>query len=131
MQFVLSDCVFEHNVADSLGGAISCRNNTQVDIQITTFKGNNASKGGAVNLQNWSHLFAILCTFEDNQAQKSGGAVRARWSTILEIRFIVFSDNKASIHGGAITVLQSDLLLSNCIFEDNFAKNGRRSQFIQ
>ena len=86
MLLVVTNCVFEDNTAEEFGGgAVSCRNNTEVDIRNTTFKGNNASYGGAIVTRTQSLFRVINCTFADNHAEIVGGALLGAVSTILEI----------------------------------------------
>ena len=119
--FRMTNCVFDDNLSERLGGAISAGGNITLDIQETNFIRNRAEQGGAIDIDRQSLLRITNCTFEDNHA-KLGGALFGGLNLVCEIIESQFLKNSASQQGGAINVQENaNLLIVNTILEHNFA----------
>ena len=99
-RLLVSNCVFDDNTSQGLGGAICAGFNATADIQETNFIHNSASQGGAIHVQQ-AHLRMKDCVFDDNISQGLGGAIVAGLNATLEIQKTNFTRNSASL-GGAI-----------------------------
>ena len=55
-QLLVTNCVFEHNSAQVVGGTIMAGVNVTLDIRETTFVGNEAWQAGAIDIQQQAHL---------------------------------------------------------------------------
>ena len=147
----MTDCSFENNNADDSGGAIAgvseafleikrsyfsenraqfagaiiATSNVTLDAQETVFVGNEAKTDlGAVSVKNQAHLLIKNCVFDDNVSQRYGGAIAGGFNATVVIQYTNFTRNKA-MQGGAIDVdQQSDLIVTNCMFEENRARLG-------
>ena len=122
-QFLVTNCTFEDNSAQSLAGAIFAGLNVTLDIHETAFEGNKAFllNGGAINVQQQVRLSITNCVFKDNSAEVIAGAICTGLDVILTIQGTRFVGNKA-VYGGAIEV-QQNLYIMNCVFKDNSAQN--------
>ena len=83
-QVVISDCSFDHNVAEEKGGAIMLRSSAYssvVNVRHSTFTSNYAESGGAIFAGRNSVLEIQRTKFINNGASK-GGAVTANSASI-------------------------------------------------
>ena len=148
----ITNCIFQDNKAQRVGGAITASVNVTLDIQEATFAGNKAvSDSGAIDVQQ-AYLRITKCEFEDNESQRNGGAIACALSTSLDIKEtnftrnkaveeggaimasnnvtlnileVTFVGNKALTDGGAIDVQQAQLQITKCVFDDNISqRNG-------
>ena len=85
-QLVVTNCVFEDNSAQLVGGAVTAVLNVTLDIQGTTFVGNKAVQGGVFDVQHQVHLRITNCTFIDNHAEQNSGAISEGYDSVLEIQ---------------------------------------------
>ncbi len=108
-----TDCAFDNNQTNNGGGAIAIN-----------------GSGGSLTL--------IRCTFTGNKSTAAdssgvaGGAVRTTTTVNLIVDGCTFTNNESNItSGGAIGVLNGDLLLTNSTFSGNLAGNlgGTSSSF--
>jgi predicted outer membrane repeat protein len=122
------DCDFHDNLAQPFGvvnvagGAIDIASSATVDIERTTFTGNEASpytlnsittQGGAIQGADFT---AADCTFSGNNAYSGyGGAISGTRFTLLRCGF----DGNRAFRGGAID--GSDFTATSCRFEGNVA----------
>ena len=125
---------FINNSADALGGAIYA-NTLSGKILNSEFSGNTADGGGAIFV--WNDLSGTISNseFSDNKATNGrGGAifVQEDLSKTGTISGSIFSNNTATINGGAIYVNQ-DLIgtISNSIFSGNTASYGGGAIYVR
>ena len=117
------NCVFDNNISGQDGGAISAGGNATLEVKATHFTRNSALEGGAIDVGQQAYLHTTDCTFKDNRAELVGGAIAGGFQAVLEINGSCFSNNSA-LQGGAInTQYQTNLSLTNCRFERNFASD--------
>ena len=120
----MTNCVFDENISQLLGGAIDVGLNAILDIQETNFTRNSAPEGGAIDVQELSYLRTTDCIFRYNRAEVMGGAIVGGSQVVMEISGSYFWNNSAS-QGGVINVQDRvSLSLTNCTFELNFGDNG-------
>ena len=121
-QLLVTNCTFADNLAQDMAGAISTGFNVTLDIQETTFVGNEGRKqGGAINAQQ-THLRVTNCAFDHNRSEGNGGAISALGNVTLDIKESIFTRNRAT-QGGAIDVgTAANLLVTDCTFKDNRAE---------
>jgi hypothetical protein len=136
----------------SSGGAIGVEGGT-IDLNQTKCFGNSAQDGGALYIRN-STVELIECELDSNHADGTGGALSTSGSIILvdnllvrrntaqygagfygvgldgEVERAFFIDNDALSEGGALSLDQSALLLSRCLFDLNSADQGGAVQLI-
>ena len=121
----VTDCQFENNHVEhlltGLGGAIYAGHGITVEIQGTSFTGNNVWQRGAIEVDLLSYLWVTNCTFENNSAVSIAGAIYDGSKAVLEINGSYFSNNSAD-EGGAMNIqMQSNLSLNYCTFNYNSA----------
>lgn len=114
------DCVFENNTAQQVGGAIA-NIVSRPTIARCLFKGNRARDGAAFH--NDSGLWPMTdCVFIDNVATDNGGAISIV-NGFIDVTNCVFTNNRAR-RGGAIVNLRGFPNFVNCSFVENFAQSG-------
>ena len=128
----LNNSIFEDNIAEKFGGAIS-GSGSYTEIQNCTFKKNAASIGGAFYSKNPYRIILHKSSFIDNFAVINGGA--AHWSGFklvtadsgeLAIISCEFKNNSAEKAGGALYLLGVSKfhIRADTTFENNEARNG-------
>ena len=127
-QLLVTNCNFEHNSAQSWGGAIVTVFNTSLLVQGTTFVGNKAQYGGAICVDLNATLYVEGTTFVGNKAQYrggGGGAIFALGNATLYVEGTTFVGNIVLGGGGAINAQQQvQLLMTNCTVDDNISLLG-------
>jgi len=115
---VLEGVTFLNNSAGGAGGAIGCYSDGSCRLNLLgcTFTNNSASLGGAIGFVG-NDLTATGCVFTGNTAGVSGGAVYIMWSSPL-LTDCTFLENTAD-SGGAIYCDCSDATFSGCTFAGN------------
>ncbi|KAK3278070.1 hypothetical protein CYMTET_13968 [Cymbomonas tetramitiformis] len=85
--------------------------------------------GGAIHMENCVHsmghgLTMELVTFEGNRCEQNGGAVAIEDGSAT-VRDTEFTDNGASMHGGALSATRPEVILvENCTFRRNIARDA-------
>ena len=120
-QLQMRACVFNNNIADHIGGAITAGSNATLQINATNFTGNITEQGGAIDVQFQTYLKMTNCVFDNNIAEGRGGAINEIFATV-DIQETSFTRNRAGTQGGAINAQQAYLRTTNCTFEDNRAE---------
>ena len=121
-QLRITNCVFDENVSEQLGGAICVGPNIILDIQETTFVGNKAAQGGAIDVDHQVHIRITNCIFDNNLSQGNGGVIEGLAYVTLDIQGTNFTRNTAH-QGGVIDLqIQSYLRMTDCTFKDNRAE---------
>lgn len=115
--------VVENNTTN-YGGAIRVKG--EAEISGTDFIENYARGGGAIIVTDDGELTVDDCLFEDNYAKDNfGGAIRFESTgdfTVLNSTFRGNHNNSASngTRGGAISTAKCDVVIDNCLFENNY-----------
>ena len=120
----ITNCVFDDNISQDLGGAIVGSYNVTLGIQETIFVGNKAlsdgGAGGAIDVEQQAQFRIRNCVFKDNSAQYIAGAITTSFNVTLDIQETTFVGNKALSDAGAIDLQhQAQLRITNCVFDDN------------
>ena len=110
----LSDCVFEENLAEEMGGGVLLRGRSAEELALLELRGGrmlrNRSKkgGGALAVQGYSSATVSHVDLEENSTGVSGGAVLVRGQegrrsalSLVESHFV---KNRADATGGALAV---------------------------
>ena len=149
---VVSDCVFENNLA-SWGSGVFCDDGGVVTVNDCTFRNSRAATGGAV-ASTWGgsvrlngcvlinnranrggaaysqgdSFKAVGCEFRSNEtnsiASGNGGALCMIGVNNVEIRGCVFTRNTAAGAGGGLYVERSAFTVTRCTFWQNEAVDG-------
>jgi len=84
--------------------------------------------GGAIVVGAGDVFTAESMIFENcksnSSAERAGGALSVGGGATLTLKNCTFNNNSATNHGGAVTVLLSDILVENCIFDNNRSTNA-------
>ena len=115
---VIDNCTFFNNSTPDSAGAIECQGSVMKMVN-TKFNQNRAVHcGGAVDIYEMSKLFAHNCSFTHNIADS--GAI-----CVVDSNFLIsdsnFSDNFAA-NGGAVRFTYGYLVITNCKMSDNTAR---------
>ena len=122
-QLRITNCVFDENVSQRIGGAICSIDNVTLVVKETNFTRNSAIQGGAIDVQHQTKLSLTNCRLEHNSASSTvGGAINARTKTTLTIRETIFTGNSAPNGGALIVLYQSNGHVEWCVFHNNTAK---------
>ncbi len=124
---------FESNTA-MVGGAIFVQLGSKIDISNSTFFNNSATNcsaqlgclGGAIFIDSGCTVTTLAygSTFMNNTAIY-GGAIALFQGTFLDSAHNVFSNNRASEFGGAITAIdRSRITIENSCYSNNVGNNG-------
>ena len=109
--------VFEH-----VGGAVIV-SETNVVIQNTSFKGNNAEYGGAIYVELNSQIIVIKSYFTGNKAMRRGGALYAVSGCHVTITENNYQNNRAGSFGGALGFHNSTAFINHSNFSHNKANS--------
>ncbi len=118
---------FQNNTSDGLGGAMVVAN-TSISVSDSEFIGNQTNgDGGAILALATSDLTVTNTTFTGNHASQ-GGAIRVPnggTTPSLEVRGSTFTENSATLQGGAIAgVALPRFLVDDSTFVGNTAAHG-------
>ncbi|KAK2163560.1 hypothetical protein LSH36_77g02000 [Paralvinella palmiformis] len=102
LNVLFTDCTFSGNSARDAGGALYIEGVDGVRMNHCTFKNNVAVEGGAILIAGSTNVNMFNTTFIQNQAT---GMSQKNYLGL----------------GGALRILQSDLVLTQCIFKENKA----------
>ena len=121
--FSFDDMIIESNIATSNGGGVLVDGNSQVTIQNSIIRNNQAQRGGGISTS--SNLTIVNCTIDDNVAYENGGAFYASDADdIINISGTHFNNNYLDQSypigfGGAIFCHQSNIIATNSTFLSN------------
>ncbi len=122
---VLMNCAFLHNSA-GIGGAIALPSSGTGKMIVSgcRFESNSAvTQGGAISTN--ASIDLTDCLFQYNMAGNAGGAIDAyRQGESFTVNRCAFRYNTAGINGGAIDFINSNDVLTNCVFQSNTAGRG-------
>jgi predicted outer membrane repeat protein len=109
----LTNCIFENNLAGGSGGAISMSGGSDsLEIIGGSFKTNKAS-----------------CSTSDCQnSEGGGGAIRSMGAKITMTGNTNFENNESIFYGGAISIIQSEMQISDTIFKGNIANGSKEDR---
>ena len=114
-------CTFFNNKASSHGGAIQSVHNNTIFINNTKFSNNTSKRGGAIISAKITNMTISHSVFVNNHASEYGGAVYIREESEVKMVACTFSGNTATVSGGAIQNFESNLVISENLFEKNSA----------
>ena len=118
----LVECVFEDNFATVGGGAIANKGGFP-HLSNCSFRMNGAVSGGAIlNDENGQPIFTD-CLFEANSATLWGGALYNFNFSTATVEGCSFLENNVvgnPVRGGAIASMDATLVITNCLFSENF-----------
>jgi len=126
----IAECLITNN-SGTFGGAISL-NQGAATLTNCVLRGNHTERsmysGGAIRCRNGAILTAVDCTFEDNYGEY-GGAISASGESEVTLINCILVGNRAWYHvfpgqhhqGGAVTIKEGMLRLTNCLFVGNAA----------
>ena len=124
---------FTNNTNEYRGGAVSFKSNADnatLLVHQSTFIDNTASQnGGALYLNGWNSNYIIRqCNFIHNYASLCGAISIVKYydnNNVVEITDSFFNTNRAvsisDIGGGAVCIMNTTALISNCTFIGNIA----------
>ncbi|MHC4845209.1 MAG: right-handed parallel beta-helix repeat-containing protein [Planctomycetota bacterium] len=141
---LIEDCLFENNVTEIGGSAISMSQVVgPLTVRRTDFIGNSTTSTGGAILVHTSKFAMSECRFEGNHADLTGGAVAISFETITgsggsPITSCTFVGNSAA-NGGAISatggqggfnVFGSSPVLINCLINGNTASERGGAMYV-
>ena len=112
----------EERMFERVGGAVIV-SKSNVIIQNTSFKGNNAENGGAIYAELNSHIIVIKSYFTGNKAMTGGGALYAVNGCHVTITESTYQNNRAGSFGGALGFLHSTAFINHSNFSHNKANS--------
>ena len=121
-QSILQYCIFEYGSAtgispDYQGGAIYCKDSSELLIQYSTLHNNSAVTGGAIYLQN-SHIELDYVEITGNSASGAGGGVYLNGSDAI-FNNVEITGNTSVYDGGGINCFNSDPVFTRALFTGN------------
>ena len=123
----IANSQFINNTALTTGGVIAGNDDTRVIIIQSKFINNSAKQDGGVLYKMYSVKISY-CDFINNSALGDGGVLLADFSfgesnSHVEITGSKFLNNSAKHNGGAISINQGVLIISNSSFDRNLVSN--------
>ncbi|MDR2083843.1 MAG: T9SS type A sorting domain-containing protein [Bacteroidales bacterium] len=117
-----SDCIFQNNCANFVGGAVALTN-SDVVLERCIFQNNNTSDisesyGGAIATEN-SAFKMYNCIFDGNTSSSVGGAIYCNECNDAAIVGCEFRNNTGSSGGAAFITGCRDLKFNNNLFHHN------------
>jgi predicted outer membrane repeat protein len=112
----LSNVTFRGNAGHSGGGMYNWQSNPELDS--VTFSGNSADLNGGGMFNDSSYPMVMNVTFQGNAAASYGGGMFQKSGNPSLIQ-VTFSGNSAALAGGAIANDAGSPLISNSILYDN------------
>ena len=103
LQTLIRTCVFEGNMVNGNGSALTISGSSSTVIIMTIFKENEASLGGAVAVKSIQYFYVYGSKFTANSAESSGALMSIEGIAIV-IQNCYFNSNIAEEHGGALVV---------------------------
>ncbi len=110
----------------AVGGALSIDNSAVVTLTRVSVAANVAVDGGGVRITGaGSQLIGTQVRFVDNVGTYRGGGIDASSLAFVDLQQALVAGNlTGEDSGGGIRVQQSDVVVSNAIFSDNFGSSG-------
>lgn len=118
----LDRVLFLSNSARDPGGSFFARSST-VRIRSSLFRNNSALAGGGIYSENTT-LIASDVLFEGNRASEAGGAMTSSRSLGTELNNCRFVNNSCLQYGGGVRCYDTSISMHNCSFESNSAEQG-------
>jgi predicted outer membrane repeat protein len=119
---VVSDCLFDQNIASNRGGGMACREDSPATVLRCRFAKNDALIGGGLVAER-SSVVVEDTVFARNTASQRGGAVAVSWDPA-RIDRCTMQRNVTNGGGGGIDLYGSDTIVSNTVFAGNTAGSG-------
>ena len=124
LKFTISKCIFDENKAGGLGGALNLWEDSEINVQDTTWVANVASHGGTMCVYGNVRVTVERSNIHRNKAHKSGGVVSVINATVhfMETNFM---SNEAKVSGGVVDGSQSsEIFITSCLLSRNHADRG-------
>ncbi len=123
--FIIEGIAFSRGWTNSYGGAIYAAHWSDVVIRNCIFKNNRSDFNGGAIAAVFGDPVIEQCTFIENSAYYEGGAL---WFDGYEPSYsdpilaeCYFRTNEAQV-GGAVTLRDTEAVISNCVFYDGYAE---------
>ena len=125
----IQECIFSNNTSEFKGGAVYLvgygdDNHASLSVNRSIFFNNTASESGGAIYVDFQNLdFSIMETsFIQNSADSCGVLNILHYNTsIAQITGAIFDSNKANTGGGALCLMNTSAVISNCTFTGNAA----------
>ncbi len=119
----LTNLIFINNITQGLGGGIYNKDYSSPKLTNVSFIGNSTSSifGGGMHNYNFSSPTLINVNFVGNSSQGNGGGIYNSENASPVLTNVTFSANSAKYMGGGFYSLNSQGILSNCVFWENTA----------
>eukprot|EP00339_Tiarina_fusa_P000579 CAMPEP_0117000840 /NCGR_PEP_ID=MMETSP0472-20121206/3041_1 /TAXON_ID=693140 ORGANISM="Tiarina fusus, Strain LIS" /NCGR_SAMPLE_ID=MMETSP0472 /ASSEMBLY_ACC=CAM_ASM_000603 /LENGTH=951 /DNA_ID=CAMNT_0004700653 /DNA_START=40 /DNA_END=2895 /DNA_ORIENTATION=- len=107
-------------------------NVTVMDLTVMDYSTRGAATGAAIRVEETSMLMVMNCMFK-NLTASSGGAISAATSGTVKLMGTTFFHNNALAlpiggFGGAVEIFGANIMIDNCVFNDNLANDGHPSK---
>ena len=122
-QTFIRNCIFQGNVVNGNGNALTISRSSLTVINMTIFKENKASLGGAVAGKSIRYFYVYRSNFTANSA-KNGGALMIIEGKAIVIQNCNFNSNTAKGHGGALLIHSPMLKIVQSHYFNNTALEG-------
>jgi predicted outer membrane repeat protein len=123
----IRQCAFTDNSALARGGAAYLYGAWIVEIDDSSFTGNEAVYGGAV-YSSWCSPHITDSTFDENRAEQLGGAIASDLGS-LTVASCELTEN-AAVHGGGLHAVGGTLRMHGCEFSSNVAEQHGGGAFL-
>ncbi len=111
------------NGAGGPGGGIYCGYSSPTILKCY-LQDNRSGIGGGLACDDYASPTIEECIFTGNYGEPYGGGIHLQGSSEARIRECRFFDNEAETVGGGIRCAEASPEISNCIFANNFGRNG-------
>ena len=122
-QTFIRNCVFQGNVVNGNGSALTISGSSLTVINMTSFKENKASLGGAVRGKSIQYFYVYRSNFSANSADSDGALMNIEGIAIV-IQNSYFNSNIAKQHGGALQIHGQIVNISESHYVNNTALEG-------
>lgn len=110
-------------------GAALCAMVSDIEVSGCTFQGNRTETNGGAILSDTGNVRAYNCYFKGNVANDTAGAMFSGGA--LTAVYCTFDTNKVNQYGGALcTGAEKPMIVTDCTFVDNWARNGAGAIFV-
>jgi predicted outer membrane repeat protein len=122
----LRQCSFKNNCASRGGGAAYIADGAGLYSSSSEFVRNTVrtGEGGGVLMESNSSLRCSNTSFRENQALRGGAVAVTQFTTASFSDGCVFSQNNATVGGGALVVDRARVVLKNSTLQQNTAQQG-------
>jgi predicted outer membrane repeat protein len=126
----ISDSMIDSNRAENSGGGVYAQQDSFVTIENCVFKNNVAEYGGAIRVYIESFADVRGCSFDGNRVSLSGGAIAVYKESVTIVIDSTFVQNMAGF-GSALVAYNSNITLDNSTVCSNRAQLGGAIRVLQ